>query len=297
MTSTGSPVWKAVAASRTGATHIAAAAANQDAYATLRVGDVTAVAVADGHGHPSHFRSAQGARLAVDLAVALTVDAATAADSPQALQERLLEDVTRQLLHDWRQRVLEHAESVPFSADGTDTLIGSGEDAILRTYGTTLIALVGTPAAVGFAQIGDGDAVAVLADGDVIRPLPQDPKLDGIHTTSLSQRHAADSMRIAVIDTHERQLLVAFATTDGFSAPQLDGLGWWRQVGGELATHLQTRGSGWIAEKLAGWLAEPAETGGDDTTMGMLLNLSHEPLDDSHGSPEQADVPGTNKTF
>ncbi len=272
MTSAATHRWKAIAASCTGASHEAAGTANQDAYATLAVGNVTAVAVADGHGHRSHFRSRHGARLAVDLAVGLMAEAARLADGPQALHEQLHERVKPQLLRDWRREVLDHADSVPFSDDANEKLVGSGDEAVLRTYGTTLIALVGTPIAMGFAQIGDGDAVAVFADGEVIRPLPEDPKLDGIHTTSLSQADAGDSLRISVLDLSGRHLMLGLAVTDGFAAPQLDGVGWWRQVGDELAVHLQERGSGWICEKLPGWLAEPAQTGGDDTTMGLLLN-------------------------
>jgi hypothetical protein len=247
---------------------------NQDAYATLTVGDVTAVAVADGHGDRAHFRSRHGARLAVDLAVSLMTDAASRGHDARPLRASLEEQVVPQLIRDWRLRVLEHAAAFPFSQDADQGLVGSGDRAVVRTYGTTLIAIVGTPSAVGFAQIGDGDAVAVFADGDIARPLPDDPRLDGVHTTSMSQTDAAASMRVDVLDIDERQLTLALAVTDGFAAPQLDGIGWWRQVGEELGAHLVARGSDWIREKLPGWLEEPARTGGDDTTMGLLL--SHE---------------------
>jgi hypothetical protein len=129
----------------------------------------------------------------------------------------------------------------------------------------------------GIAQIGDGDAVAVFVDGGVVRPLPEDPVLDGIHTTSMSQADAVGSMRVSVIDLDARPLALALAVTDGFAAPQVDGVGWWRQVGDQLATHLREHGSGWIRDRLPGWLEEPARTGGDDTTMGILLNDSLEP--------------------
>lgn len=276
MTSTGSHAWRAVAASCTGAVHEAAGTANQDAYAVLTVGDVTAVAVADGHGDRAHFRSRHGARLAVDLAVDLIAAAAGRSDDAQSLRTSLKDEVTPQLLRDWRRRVLDHAATFPFSQDANEGLVGAGEDAVVRTYGTTLISIVGTPRIVGFAQIGDGDAVAVFADGDVTRPLPDDPKLDGIHTTSLSQADAADSMRVTVLDLGERQLRLALVVTDGFAAPQLDGVGWWRQVGEELGTHLLERGADWICDKLPGWLEEPARTGGDDTTMGVLLHQASE---------------------
>jgi hypothetical protein len=281
MTDFGKHEWKAVAATCTGAAHQVAKAPNQDAYATLVVGDVTALAVADGHGDSAHFRSRHGSRLAVDLAVELMVEDARLSDVPPVLQTSLQENVKPRLLRDWRLRVLDHLEVWPFSHDEKDKLVGSGDDAVMRAYGTTLIAIVATPAAVGFAQIGDGDAVAVFSDGGVIRPLPEDPKLDGIHTTSLSQPDAAASLRVTVLDLSERAVSLALAVTDGFAAPQVDGVGWWRQVGDELVNHLQAHGSDWVGEKLPGWLEEPAQTGGDDTTMGLLLNHAAGPSSNS----------------
>ncbi len=272
MTSAGLHIWKAAAASWTGAAHEAAGAGNQDAYATLNVDDVTAVAVADGHGHPAHFRSRYGAQLAVDLAVSLTSKTALNVDGPQALSEGLHEQVKPQLIRGWRQNVLDHAASVPFSEDATEKLLEPGDEGIFRTYGTTLIAIVGTPVAVGFVQIGDGDAIAVFGDGEVSRPLPEDSSLDGIHTTSLCQADAGKWLRVAVLDLSQRDLRLALAVTDGFAAPQVDGVGWWWHVGVDLGTHLQERGSAWIREQLPGWLSVPAQTGGDDTTMALLLN-------------------------
>jgi Protein phosphatase 2C len=270
-------VWSAVAASCTGASHQTAGSANQDAYATLTVDGVTVVAVADGHGDPSHFRSRHGARMAVDVAVELTSRAALGAAGPQDLHASLERQVMPQVVIDWRRNVLDHVRSDPIVEDGKEKRVGSGDQALVRAYGTTLIALVATPTALGIAQIGDGDAVAAFVDGGVIRPLPDDPALDGIHTSSLSQVDAVDSMRVSVLDLDARSLALALAVTDGFAAPQVDGVGWWRQVGDQLATHLREHGSRWIREKLPGWLEEPARTGGDDTTMAILLNAALEP--------------------
>ncbi len=271
------PLWRVVAASCTGASHVAAGTANQDAYATVTRGGLSAVAVADGHGHPMHFRSERGAWLAAELALHLIATVAEESDSAGTLQHRLRDDFTPLLVTEWRRRVVRHATSAPFSAREQEHLVGDGEEALVRPYGTTLLVLVGSPIAVGFAQLGDGDIVAVLADGEVIRPLPEDPELDGIHTTSLSSVTAARSMRVQALDLASSELAVAFASTDGFGAPQLDGPGWWRQVGQELAGHLRAQGADWISDKLPGWLAEPASTGGDDTTMGLLLNTATSP--------------------
>ena len=267
-------VWQALAASCRGASHEVAGTDNQDACTTLTVGDVTAVAVADGHGDAAHFRSRDGSRIAVDLAVQLMSEAARRVGDPTELSSCLQNEVTQQLVDDWRRRVLDHATAVPISPDMDGRLDGGGDRTVLRAYGTTLVALVATPATLGLLQIGDGDAIAVFDDGAVVRPLPDDPMLDGIHTTSMSQTNAATHMRATVLDLTQRQLRLALAATDGFAASQVDGAGWWRQVGEELAGHLREHGAAYIGQKLPGWLEEPAGTGGDDTTMGVLLNTA-----------------------
>ncbi len=61
------------------------------------------------------------------------------------------------------------------------------------------------------AQIGDGDVVALTADGGVAAPVPDDPELDGHYTTSLCQPSALGSFRVAVIDQATSPLLGARA--------------------------------------------------------------------------------------
>src|SRR5438094_269356 len=64
--------WHISTASVPGASHIAQGLPNQDAVAHLLAGESsgpTMVAVADGHGHRRHFRSATGSHLAVRASV------------------------------------------------------------------------------------------------------------------------------------------------------------------------------------------------------------------------------------
>ena len=65
----GQDLWLALTASQRGAAHQAAGLPNQDAVAEHQIGpDVLVAAVADGHGHRRHFRSARGSQLAVAVA-------------------------------------------------------------------------------------------------------------------------------------------------------------------------------------------------------------------------------------
>src|SRR6267143_1036575 len=64
--------WRILTASARGASHVAKGLPNQDAVAHLLAGESpgpTMVAVADGHGHRRHFRSATGSHLAVRASV------------------------------------------------------------------------------------------------------------------------------------------------------------------------------------------------------------------------------------
>ena len=60
----GTAAWTVLASSARGAAHGATGLPNQDACAWVVAGDAAAVvvAVADGHGHPRHFRAGRGAR-------------------------------------------------------------------------------------------------------------------------------------------------------------------------------------------------------------------------------------------
>jgi hypothetical protein len=78
MTSTDNPAstardrtagWQVITGSARGAAHRASGLPNQDAVACRDgPGGVVTVAIADGHGHARHFRSADGSALAVDVA-------------------------------------------------------------------------------------------------------------------------------------------------------------------------------------------------------------------------------------
>ena len=69
-TTTDQGPWRAIAGTARGAAHVARGLANQDSVKSQAIDAVggTVVAVADGHGHDRHFRSATGSRLATRAA-------------------------------------------------------------------------------------------------------------------------------------------------------------------------------------------------------------------------------------
>jgi len=77
--------WQVITGSARGAAHRASGLPNQDAVASQDGPGGVVVAIADGHGHVRHFRSAHGAALAVDVAcrVASQAAAGLAADATE----------------------------------------------------------------------------------------------------------------------------------------------------------------------------------------------------------------------
>ena len=119
-------------------------------------------------------------------------------------------------------------------------------------------------------QIGDGDAVACVANGEAFRPLRRRPAPRRRRHRSLCQPSALESLRYTVIDLEVEDVVLAFLCTDGFGGSRVDADGWWQQTGDELVQLGRQHGPTWLAEQLPGWLEEPALVGGDDTTMAIL---------------------------
>lgn len=257
-----SPRWQTLAATRRGGYHVRNGLPNQDAHLTWEAPDgaATIVAVADGHGDPRHSRSEIGARLAVAAAVAALRDylAHEPSREPDSVVDDLESRVGPALVEQWHRAV--DAQLAANGARGVDVV----------DYGSTVLALVATPWWVGALQLGDGEIVWVDHHGTASRPLPIDPLLDGVLTTSLCQEEPLSSMRYAVAPASD--VALAFACSDGFGVGRVDGASWWQPVGEQLWEHARIRGTTWVGERLAGWLVEPADVGGDDVTLGVLTH-------------------------
>jgi serine/threonine protein phosphatase PrpC len=269
--------WHLFTASAQGTAHRSGGLPNQDAVGAR--GDAglgampLAVAVADGHGDPRHFRSGRGARLAVDVACELAFDASTGiagASTAPTVREELTGRLVPGIVHGWRAAVAEDLGHHPFTAEEL-RYRHPGDEAVVA-YGSTLLLAVLAGRWLQLAQIGDGDILLVGGGGRVAAPVPSDPSLHGRFTTSLCQEDALARFRVAVLDAKEGATEILFLATDGFGNAQA-AEPWQPGVGADLLTFVRERGVEWMGLQLPAWAERcaSAEGSGDDTTLALLV--------------------------
>jgi hypothetical protein len=247
---------------------------NQDAVKADDTGPLSAVvAVADGHGHHRHFRSARGSQLAVAVACQampeLTATLAGRTDATE-IERQIHRVLVPAITGRWREAVHDHLAAEPITPE-EEPLRAPGDDAVIA-YGTTLLVAAVWGEWLLLAQIGDGDILRIGASGDAVLPVPGDPLLDGRHTTSLCSPGAEESFRVAAVNTVLTPLLGVMLATDGYSNAQAGGA-WEDAVSAELAGLIGSHPPEWLASQLPVWAGRCAsvEGSGDDTTIALLL--------------------------
>ena len=261
--------WQAVTATERGAAHRAAGLPNQDAVEVRPLDGGMVAAVADGHGHARHFRSARGARLAVSIACQAAADLATRPGGLPALPDDLRHLLVPDIVTQWRDAVHRDVTAEPFTR--AEESVRRGDDATIP-YGTTLLVAIGVGERLLLAQIGDGDIVCIRPDGTALLAVPGDPLLDGRHTTSLCSPRAGDSFRVAAVDLTGTAVLGALLATDGYGNAQVAQV-WESVVTAELAGPITTRPLSWMASQLQAQAGQCASVDGsaDDTTLALLV--------------------------
>ncbi len=283
--------WLVLTASERGASHVAVKSPNQDAVATERAGAAGVVAaIADGHGHSRHLRSARGSRLAVKIGCQVAQELAGriegnsdflsqrepagTAGGPAGEVAKLTEEFcVPAIVRRWREAVLADVKADPFT-EAEQRLRHHGDDATIA-YGSTLLLGVALLDWLILAQIGDGDVVGVRADGRSVLPVPGDPQLDGLVTTSLCGTDPRSDFRVAVVDTVQQPLLAVLLATDGYGNAQVVDA-WPSAFSEDLAWMLRDRDVNWLASQLPSWAARCASSDGsaDDTTVALMISAT-----------------------
>lgn len=278
--------WLALTTTQRGAAHVATGLPNQDAVVAEQTaaGGVVA-AVADGHGHWRHARSARGSQLAVSVGChagqelaglldddANLPDAAIKDGQPLIIQigDLVRETMVPAIVQRWRDAVLADVAANPFSPEELQARQDGDDETV--AYGSTLLLAVAIRQWLVLAQIGDGDIVGVRADGGGVQPVPDDPQLDGRYTTSLCGTNAEADFRVAVVDVKRSPLAAVMLATDGYGNAQIADH-WTDAFSKDLAEMIRERDEQWLAIQLPMWAAKCASSDGsaDDTTVALLL--------------------------
>jgi len=266
--------WQVITGSARGAAHRASGLPNQDAVASQDGPGGVVVAIADGHGHIRHFRSAEGAGLAVEVACRAASQAAAglAADTTRDKEaERAGQELARTVVSDWRAAVAGQLGVRPYTVEEQFILDRSADTPVVP-YGSTLLVAVIAAQWLVCAQIGDGDMLAVRPDGSSFAPVAGDDRLDGRRTTSLCQPDALGSFRTGAHDLRQVPLAALLLATDGYGNAQADEP-WQPSVGRDLAELAACRDRHWFEQEVPGWAERcaSAEGSGDDATIALLL--------------------------
>jgi serine/threonine protein phosphatase PrpC len=228
-------------------------------------------AVADGHGDHLHDLSQFGSSLATRVAVQELLslwpedDGEFTRTFPQRITER------------WRNIVEADAESRLGVLD-----LEVDRDAVVRRYGTTLLAARISSRSIVLGQIGDGDIILLGADTRLSYPLSTEQELIGLSTYSLASRNAVSLWRTVVLPRGEGGLLIL--ASDGLS----DSFGGadhpeFQRFVRSLRERIDEYGIGRVVTSLPCWLSQFSEQGsGDDITLVLADILPAAPEGENH---------------
>jgi serine/threonine protein phosphatase PrpC len=265
--------WHLAVAAVRGASHEADRRPMQDAFRweapVSAAGPCLVLALADGHGHERHPRSARGALAAVEVCCEVIGGAGEElAATPTTALPALLDDrLIPEAVGRWRTRVLEDLAKDPLPASSGPI---PTDDPVI-SYGSTLIGAYLTSSRLVLLQIGDGDVVVVRPDGSSWQPIPGDDRLVHQYTTSLCQPDATLSFRHAVVEVDTDPAQWILLATDGFANAQSDA-SWRHRLGFDLDDLAARHGPRWPASQLGQWAARCAsgEGSGDDVTVALV---------------------------
>ena len=266
--------WAVLTATELGAAHRARGQELQDAVAVRHLaGDGLAVAVADGHGDRRHFRSARGSALAVEIgcqAAAELAERLGSLASAGQIEDEARAELVPAVIGRWRAAALADLAKTPLSA-AEEVLRADGDDNLIAYGSTLLVALIAGRWLV-LAQIGDGDVLAVGADGSAHLPVPADPVLDGRSTTSLCGVRPEADFRVRAVDLAGTPFIALLVATDGYGNAQA-AASWTEAVSADLADLVGEHPPGWFADQLPSWVRACASADGsaDDTTAALLI--------------------------
>lgn len=279
--------WRIIGETIAGASHVRDGRPNQDAILQLRESGLyppIIVALSDGHGSNKCFRSHRGSRFAVTLGTQLlhqSVNEKWQGCELSELEKLARESLPAEFVRQWQAAVRDDLARQPFSEEELAQVAAKdGERARelvsshpALAYGATALLVAVTQSYVLYAQLGDGEMLAISESGELSRPLPEDQRLLANETTSLCTETAAADFRIACQPLQQFLPALVIMTTDGYANSFADDAGF-LQVGSDLLAMLRGEGFDVVSRSLKGWLEEATRLGsGDDCTLGLICRM------------------------
>lgn len=293
--------WHCNGQSIRGASHERAGLPNQDAihYEAIKLEDNSCLimAISDGHGGGTYFRSHIGAQHAVKVAAktvknlfqALLVDRTQFSILSQILHQRL----PQMLVEQWHNSVTAHLQANPFTQSEWGQLLAQEyrdgelsrqivESNPVVAYGATLLLTLVTKTFAVYFQLGDGDILCVNSNGETTCPLPADDRLIANETISLCTPNAWKASRMRVISYQKELPAMILASTDGYTNSYVTKKDFLK-IGSDYLHFLRHQGFDQIIEQLPEILGETSRRGsGDDITLGVIYLEGCEVLDRNH---------------
>jgi len=304
-------MWRVVGCSVQGSAHARKNLPNQDAirwFPEFGAGSSLILSVADGHGDALSFRSSIGSCLAV--LAAQTALTPFISNLSQLSDEQIREhgsqiksetetNLPAEIVRRWKHLVQQHWLAAPISHTETDWLAQYPQKAkrlretqeFYSVYGATIMTVLATPHFIIYAQLGDGDVLALSAEGLPYSPLPTDDRLFANEPPSLCLADASLTMRVKFqsIQPPLSPPSMLILSTDGFKnsfESEADYLSFGTDIYQRLTTGKPEEELNTIAQNLTPWLAEISRGGsGDDVSLGILfrMNAFQSALEDTQG--------------
>lgn len=261
--------WHAGACTLRGGSHERRNAPCQDASISCCQGNRAFMAVADGHGHMVHVRSADGARLACEAAYAVLRET-----HMLELSDDSVRAIAGEIILQWKEQVMADVCRRPFAQEELDelpeearTAYAAGQN-ILRAYGTTLcVAIIGEGRCL-ILRCGDGECILLHEDGTYSCPVPENPACSGNVTVSLCEEDAS-GFRWYLGDAPA----AVFLTTDGMTNNALNRKGliqWYDRL---LLLGVEGGADGMLRSARLALESAALKGFGDDVSLAFALNL------------------------
>lgn len=239
--------------------------------------------VSDGHGSKKCFRSHLGSSFATEVLSEIFTQLSGLINddsNQQSIKDYIVDELPTMIVESWQEKVLEHLESYPYSADDLSLLSLSKADLHspkfeknkFVPYGATLLGVLLLKKHVVYVQLGDGDILIASEEGEVFRRLPDDDRLLGNETTSLCLETAKNDFRTVIDFIQDAPPHFVLITTDGFINAYKEDIDLFKFPSDVSKLHRE-KGFDYIKENLTEWLEETSvKASGDDTSMCIIVS-------------------------